>query len=55
MGFNLLDIYKEEINIFFNKLISILPQNFKYDYIINLKEGKTPLQVLIYNLLQKEL
>jgi len=35
-------VYKEEINIFSNKLVSILPQNSKYDYIIDLEEGKTP-------------
>ena len=43
IGFDLLDIYKEEINVFFNKLVSILPQNSKYDYVINLKKSKTPL------------
>jgi len=37
----LLEVYKEEINIFFNKLVSILPQNSKYNYAINLEEGKT--------------
>ena len=45
------DIYKEEINVFSNKLASILPQNSKYDYAINLEEGKIPLQMPIYNLL----
>jgi len=35
------DIYKEEINVFSNKLASILPQNSKYDYAIDLEEGKT--------------
>ena len=55
MGFDLSDVYKEEINVFFNKLGSILLQNFKYNYVINLKEGKMLLQVLIYNLLQKKL
>jgi len=35
------EVYKEEINIFFNELASILPQNSKYDYAINLEEGKT--------------
>jgi len=39
---SLLDIYKEEINVFFNKLASILPWNSKYDYTINLEKGKTP-------------
>jgi len=51
MGFNLLNIYKEEINVFFNKLINILPQNFKYNYVINLKESKILLKMSIYNLL----
>jgi len=41
MAPSLLEVYKEEINVFFNKLVSILPQNSKYNYIINLKEGKT--------------
>jgi len=40
MGFNLLNIYKEKINVFFNKLASILPQNFKYNYVIDLEKGK---------------
>jgi hypothetical protein len=43
MAPSLLDIYKEEINIFSNELVSILPQNSKHDYIIDLEEGKTPL------------
>ena len=51
MGSNLLDIYKEEIDVFSNKLVSILQQNSKYDYIIDLKESKTLPQVSIYNLL----
>jgi hypothetical protein len=38
---NLLNIYKEEIKIFSNKLASTLSQNSKYNYIINLEEGKT--------------
>ena len=33
----------------------MLPQNSKYNYTINLEEGKTPLQMPICNLLQKEL
>jgi len=45
------DIYKEEINIFSNKLVSILPQNSKYDHIIDLEEGKTLPQMPLYNLL----
>jgi len=55
MGFNLLNAYKEKINIFFNKLVNILLQNFKYNYIINLKESKMLPQIFIYNFLQKEL
>ena len=51
MDFGLPDAYKEEIDVFFNKLVSILPQNSKYNYAIDLKEGKTLLQVPIYNLL----
>ena len=43
MAPSLSDIYKEEINVFSNKLVSILPQSSKYNYIIDLKEGKTPL------------
>ena len=38
---SLLDIYKEEIDVFSNKLVSILPQNSKYDHAIDLEEGKT--------------
>ena len=48
---DLLNIYKEEIDVFFNKLVSILLQNSKYDYIINLKESKMLPQVPIYNFL----
>ena len=51
MDFGLPDIYKEEINIFSNKLASILLQNSKYNYIIDLKESKTLPQVPIYNFL----
>ena len=32
---------KKKINIFSNKLASILLQNSKYNYAINLEEGKT--------------
>jgi len=39
IGFSLLKVYKKYINIFFKELVSILLQNFKYNYIINLKEG----------------
>ena len=43
MAPSLLDIYKEEIDVFSNELVSILSQNSKYDYTIDLEEGKTPL------------
>ena len=43
MAPNLLDVYKEEINIFSNKLISLLLQNSKHDHAINLKRDKIPL------------
>ena len=42
MAPGLLDIYKEEIDIFSNKLASTLSQNSKYNYMIDLEEGKTP-------------
>ena len=41
MAPSLLDIYKEEINIFSNKLANTLLQSSKYNYIIDLEEGKT--------------
>ena len=41
MAPSLLNIYKEEINIFSNKLVNTLLQNSKYDYTIDLEEGKT--------------
>jgi hypothetical protein len=48
---SLLNIYKEEIDVFSNKLASILLQNSKYNYTINLEEGKTLPQMPLYNLL----
>jgi len=51
MASGLPEVYKEEINVFFNKLASILPQNSKYDHTIDLEEGKTPPQMPLYNLL----
>jgi len=41
MASGLPKVYKEEIDVFSNELVSILPQNSKYNYAINLKEGKT--------------
>jgi hypothetical protein len=49
------DVYKEEINIFSDELASTLSQNSKYNYAIDLEEGKTPPQMPLYNLSQKEL
>ena len=39
MGLSLLKIYKKYINIFFKELASILPQNFKHNYAIDLEES----------------
>ena len=54
-GSDLPDVYKEEIDVFSDELASVLQQNSEYDHAIDLKEGKTPPQVPIYNLSQKEL
>ena len=41
MAASLLDTHKEEIDIFSNKLANTLSQNSKYNYTIDLEEGKT--------------
>ena len=51
VGSSLLEVYKKYANIFSKELASILQQNSKYDHIIDSKEGQTPLQMPIYNLL----
>ena len=55
MGPGLPEVYKKYTDIFSKELASILPQNSKYDYTIDLEEGQTPPQMPIYNLSQKEL
>ena len=40
IGLSLLKVYKKYTNIFSKKLASIIQQNFKYNYIINLKKGQ---------------
>ena len=39
VGPSLLEVYKKYTDIFFKELASILPQNFKYDYAIDLEKG----------------
>jgi len=39
VGLNLLKVYKKYTNIFSKELVSILPQNFKYNYTIDLEKG----------------
>ena len=51
MAPSLPDIYKKEIDVFFNKLASLLLQNSKYNHAINLKKSKISLQMPLYNLL----
>ena len=40
MGSSLPEVYKKYANIFSKELASILQQNSKYDYTINLEEGQ---------------
>jgi hypothetical protein len=39
MGPSLLEVYKKYTNIFSKELASIIQQNSKYNYVINLEEG----------------
>ena len=43
IGSSLLKVYKKYTNIFSKELASVLQQNSKYNYVINLEEGQTPL------------
>ena len=43
------------LRVFLGRRAYILPQNLEYNYIINLEEGKMPLNIFIYNLSYKEL
>ena len=39
VGPGLLEVYKKYTDIFSKELVSILPQNSKYNYTIDLEEG----------------
>ena len=55
---NLLNILlglKDLLRVFLNRQAKVLMQSLEYNYIINLKEGKVPLNFFIYNLSYKEL
>ena len=55
---NLLNIplgLRDLLRVFLGRRAKIIAQNLEYDYIINLKEGKQPLNLPIYNLSYKEL
>ena len=55
---NLLNILlglKDLLRVFLGKWAKILLWSLKYNYAINLKKGKLPLNFLIYNLFCKEL
>jgi len=39
MGLSLPEVYKKYTNIFLEELASILPQNSKYNYAIDLEKG----------------
>ena len=51
IGSGLPEVYKKYANIFSKELASVLQQNSKYDYAIDLEEGQMPPQMPIYNLL----
>ena len=56
--FNLLNILlglRDLLRVFLGRQVKILPQSLEYNYIINLKEGKLPPNLPIYNLSYKEL
>ena len=46
---------RDLLRVFLGRRAYILPQNLEYNYIIDLEEGKTPLNLPIYNLSCKEL
>ena len=56
--FNLLNIQlglRDLLRVFLGRQAKILLWSLKYNYIIDLKEGKLPLNLFIYNLFCKEL
>ena len=55
---NLLNILlglRDLLRVFLGRRARVLIQNLEYNYIINLEEGKVPLNLSIYNLSYKEL
>ena len=46
---------RDLLRVFLGRRIYIFAQNLKYNYIIDLEEGKQPLNLFIYNLSHKEL
>jgi len=46
---------RDLLRVFLGRRAYILAQNLEYNYIINLEEGKQPLNLPIYNLSYKEL
>ena len=55
---NLLNILlglRDLLRVFLGRRARVLTQNLEYNYIINLEEGKVPLNLPIYNLSYKEL
>jgi len=55
---NLLNILlglRDLLRVFLGRRAKVIAQNSEYDYVINLKEGKQPLNLPIYNLSCKEL
>src|SRR6266436_8420077 len=52
---NILLGLRDLLRVFLGRRAKVLAQNLEYNYIINLKEGKVPLNLPIYNLSYKEL
>jgi hypothetical protein len=52
---NILLGLRDLLRVFLGRRASVLAQNSEYNYIINLEEGKQPLNLPIYNLSYKEL
>ena len=46
---------RDLLRVFSGRRAYILTRNLEYNYIINLEEGKIPLNLYIYNLFYKEL
>ena len=55
---NLLNIplgLRDLLRVFLGRRARVLTQSLEYNYVINLEEGKVPLNLPIYNLSYKEL